>query len=279
MKTLLSFTHYVLKSDKRIINLISFSILSTLFQYLSLGMFFIFIKIEVSGTKFMQNNLSYLNKIFPLDEYSTTTLLTGLVLFMMVIFYFGYAYFSFVSKNISTKLITRHKNKITLNAQKEHDWSEKNFWLDLRRFFALYKSSFLAIAPIPIIICGLILIAILSSIILVYIIFSLFVAGVLYYFQPQFRIMQPKYSKEQMSNKRKFFAQMVSITLIMGILIIIWLGNFDIETSIIIILISRILLGNIINFIYSALEIQVNLIAFKKLQNNIKKYQQRISNE
>ena len=124
MKEFYSFLLYALKSDKKIKNYLFLNVMGTVSQYCSLAMLFILIKIQVSGLENIINRFEYIRNYFSIKD-DNKFIFVGVVVFLLFFFYIGYAYLSFLSKKSSTAIITLHKNKIILNAQKKHYWQKK----------------------------------------------------------------------------------------------------------------------------------------------------------
>jgi hypothetical protein len=243
--------------------------MGTVSQYCSLAMLFILIKIQVSGLENIINKFEYIRNYFSIKD-DNEFIFVGVVVFLLFFFYIGYAYLSFLSKKSSTAIITLHKNKIILKAQKKHYWQKNDFKLLASNFFDLYRRFFQAIAPIPIIIFGLLFISFFNIHIPILILLILVLTLTVYNFLKTYISRKDKnQTNEYLSNKRKLLAQVISIFLFLIILAIIFTNNYSIEITVALIIIGRILLGNFINFLHFIFEILSKLYVFDEIKKRI----------
>lgn len=269
MKDFFSFSVFVFRSDRRIVTFLALSVMATILQYLSLAMMFVFLKIMTSGLAemFEENNLGalgcYLQGLNPF-------LINILVLVLLAIFYLGYALFSFLSKKCSMIIIKDHKEKITIELKDANALDGKDNKILLNKYLDIYRRSFQTLSPLSILIGGLIFVSFINFYISFVVILSLII--VVYFFKKLFnnRAEENKnFAKEYFINRRKLVAQSISVLFFVGILLSASVIDLTVDAIVILIVVGRIILGSVANFLHPIFEILVNVNMFTEIMEII----------
>lgn len=270
MKDFFSFISFVFNSNKMVPNFFLLSVTATILQYASLAMMFIFIKAEVSGVGYLLKEVNLGGDIGLFLQGVDPLLFSALMLVMLVIFYIGYAFLSFLSKKCSMSIIKNHKDKITIELKTVNALDGKKSKMLLNQYLEIYRRFFQILSPLSIVVFGVIFISFINFWISIFITLSLIFIVIFYHILSiNLAVTYQLFANEYLINRRKLIAQLISVFLFFGILLSVMLIDLTVDATVVLVVVGRILLGNIINALHPIFEVLSKIQAFVEIRKKI----------
>ena len=269
----------------RILLFFVLSIASVFFQYSALAGIYGFIKLKIEGVDFIQfiNVLSLDFFSFVLFSNISKVDLNNTSVYFILIFIFFYSLSGILSlfgRSVSAKIVHDYRRELYDDARARGLLNNMLYKEALSTYLTLHRRYLQMIPPLFVVFLGMVVFYIVN--IRLFFMFSggfVFIVFFVFIFFSFVSIkdkhVQTKdnhhknYSKEYLSYMSKFSSQVLSVFLFGAVLFFALEEAISIEKLLVIVIVGRIVLGNLVNVIYPLIEISGNFNCVSKVKNEI----------
>jgi hypothetical protein len=271
---------------RRVLSFFIMSMASVFFQYSALVGIFGFIKLKVDAANFLNllNEFSFELFSFELFTDIPSVDLKNVSIFFILIFVFFYCLSgvaSLVGKSISAKVVHDYRRRLYYNARNSGLLKDVPYKKALGTYLTLHRRYLQMIPPLFVVLLGTLVFYVIDKGL-----FYLLVAGVFFVILVALSfcsVLSKKdkraeedqdqhhrnYVTEYFSYLSKLFSQAVSVS-IFGIMLFFALEEeFSVEDLLVTVIIGRIVLGNLVNFISPLMEISGKVSCFSVVKNEV----------
>lgn len=269
---------------KKVILYMLLSMAAVFFQYASLISILAFLKLEIDSLHF----ISVVNSFFSNFNYTQGVSIDidlhehklGYIFISMFVFFYGVSGVLFlIGRRISSKIIRDSRGRLFSLAKKKGKYSDKKNRKALSALLLMHRRYLQMIPPFCIIALGacvfsIIDIGVLYILLGMLLIYSLLI--VVFYRVFSYKgggsdlqhVDDPSYESEASSGKARLIGQIAGVSIFGSVLLFALYSDFSVEELVITVVLGRIVLGSLVNFISPLVEIISQVPLFKIAKNN-----------